>query len=51
MTIHVDKEQEWDPFVKKLMKKLKDLEDKIDLIKSNTELQIKSFDKVTKKVK
>ena len=46
MTIHVDKEQEWDPFVKKVMDKLKDLEDKIDLIKSNTELQLK-----TKKVK
>ena len=46
MTIHVDKEQEWDPFVKKVMDKLKDLEEKIDLIKSNTELQLK-----TKKVK
>jgi len=41
MTIHVDKEQEWDPFVKKIMAKLKELEDKIDLVKSNTELQLK----------
>jgi len=41
MTIHVDKEQEWDPFVKKVMEKLKELEDKIDLVKSNTELQLK----------
>ena len=49
MTIHVDKEQEWDPFVKKVMDKLKDLEDKVDLIKSNTELQIKELGK--KKVK
>lgn len=49
MTIHVDKEQEWDPFVKKVMDKLKDLEEKIDLIKSNTELTIKESGK--KKVK
>jgi len=51
MTIHVDKEQEWDPFVKKVMEKLKELEDKIDLVKSNTELMIKSSGKITKEVK
>ncbi|MBA7562084.1 hypothetical protein ES708_03733 [subsurface metagenome] len=57
MAIQVDKELEWDPFVKKVMDKLKDLEDKIDLIKSNTELQIKAMNtpmntpKVLKKVK
>jgi len=49
MTIHVDKEQEWDPFVKKVKDKLKELEEKIDLIKSNTELMIKESGK--KKVK
>lgn len=45
MTIHVDKEQEWDPFVKKVMDKFKELEDKIDLIKSNLELIIKISNK------
>ena len=67
MTIHVDKEQEWDPFVKKVMDKLDEilryqknfdseifdsfsrLEEKIDLIKSNTELIVKESGK--KKVK
>ena len=49
MTIHVDKEQEWDPFVKKVMDKLKELENKIELIKSNTELMIRESNK--KKVK
>jgi len=45
MTIHVDKEQEWDPFVKKVMEKLKDLEDKIDLVKSNLDLIIRTSNK------
>lgn len=49
MTIHVDKEKEWDPFVKKVMDKLKKLEEKIDLTKSNTEFIIKESGK--KKVK
>lgn len=48
MTIHVDKEQEWDPFVKSVMNKLKDLEDKIDLVKSNTELIVKELGKKKK---
>ena len=51
MTIHVDKEQEWDPFVKKVMDKLAQLEGKIDLIKSDVELQVKEFDKVIKNKK
>ena len=49
MTIHVDKEKEWDPFVKKVKDKLKELEEKIDLIKLNTEFMIKESGK--KKVK
>ncbi|MBA7575026.1 hypothetical protein ES708_16842 [subsurface metagenome] len=49
MTIQVDKELEWDPFVKKVMDKFKELEDKIDLVKSNTELIVKESGK--KKVK
>ena len=28
--IHVDKEQEWDPFVKKVMDKFKRLDEKLD---------------------
>lgn len=51
MTIHVDKELEWDPFVKKVMDKFKDLEDKIDLSVSNTKHLVEQFDKVIKKVK
>ena len=49
MAIQVDKELEWDPFVKKVMDKFKELEDKIDLIKSNTEFIVKESGK--KKVK
>jgi len=45
MTIHVDKEQEWDPFTKEVMEKLKDLVNKIDLVKSNMELLIKESNK------
>lgn len=51
MTIHVDKEQEWDPFVKKVMDKFKELEDKIDLIKSDTATTVTKMDKFLKKVK
>lgn len=40
MTIHVDKEQEWDPFVKKVMDKFKDLEKKIDAANFNISLLI-----------
>lgn len=46
--IYLTKE-EFDDAMKKIMDKLKDLEDKIDLIKSNTELIIKESGK--KKVK
>lgn len=49
MTIHVDKEQEWDPFVKKVMDKFKELDGKISLVKLNTEFLIEELSK--KKVK
>jgi len=49
--IHVDKELEWDPFVKKVMNKLDDLERKIDLAVSNTKHLIEQFDKVMKDIK
>ena len=47
--IHVNKETEWDPFVKKVMDKFKDLNNKIELVKLNTEFLIKELGK--KKVK
>jgi len=47
--IHVNKELEWDPFVKEVMDKLEDFNNKIELVKSNTEFLIKELDK--KKVK
>lgn len=46
--IYLSKE-EFDPAIKKIMDKLKELEDKIDLVKSNTELMIRDSGK--KKVK
>lgn len=49
--IHVDKEQEWDPFVKKVMDKFDDLEKKIDSAVSNTKHLINQFDKVIKDIK
>ena len=39
--IDVDLEREFIPAIDKIMAKLKELEDKIELIKSNTELQLK----------
>ena len=49
--IGVDLEREFVPAINKIMAKLKELEDKIDLVKSNTELMIKSSGKITKEVK
>lgn len=46
--IHINKELDWDPFVKKVMDKFKDLENKIDLVKSNTEFLIKESGKKVK---
>jgi len=51
MAIQVDLEREFIPAINKIMAKLKELEDKIDLVKSNTELMIKSSGKITKEVK
>ena len=50
MPISVDRDLEFFPEMKKIMAKLKELEEKIDLVKSNTELMIKSSGKITKKV-
>ena len=46
--IHVNKELEWDPFVKKVMDKFKDLDKKISLVKLNTEFLIKESGKKVK---
>jgi len=48
--IGVDLEREFVPAINKIMAKLKELEDKIDLVKSDLELMIKSSGKITKKV-
>ena len=50
MPIQVDLEREFIPAINKIMEKLKELEEKIDLIKSDLELMIKSSGKITKKV-
>ena len=49
MGIDVDRDSEFYPAIDKVMSKLKELENKIDLIKSDTKLIIKDSDK--KKVK
>jgi len=49
MTIQVDRDLEFIPAIDKIMAKLKELEEKIALVKSNTELMIKESGK--KKVK
>ena len=49
MAIQVDLEREFVPAINKIMAKLKELEEKIGLIKSNTEFMIKESGK--KKVK
>ena len=50
MSIVVDLEREFIPAIDKILAKLKELEEKIDLIKSDLELMIKSSGKITKKV-
>ena len=53
--IHVDKEQEWDPFVKKVMDKFKRLDEKLDKnmesISYKFELVFKELRELNKKVK
>jgi len=49
MAIQVDRDLEFFPAIDKIMAKFKDLEDKIDLVKSDLELMIKESGK--KKVK
>ena len=46
--IPVDKELEWDPFVKKVMDKFDDLERKIELAVANTKYLVEQFDKIIK---
>lgn len=48
MTIHVDKELEWDPFVRKINGKLEKLEEKIELVLSDLELIIRTSNKKAK---
>ena len=43
--ISIDRDLEWLPMMKKIMDKFKELEDKIELIKSNTELIVKESGK------
>ena len=49
MAIDVDRDTEFIPNINKILAKLKELEDKIDLVKSNSDLLIKELSK--KKVK
>ena len=49
--IHINKELDWDPFVKKIMDKFKNLEDKISNIESNIKLMMREMDRVIKKVR
>ena len=55
MTIYVDKEQEWDPFVKKVMDKFKRLDEKLDknmeLINYKFKLVFAELKEIKKKVK
>jgi len=50
MGIDIDRDLEFFPAIDKIMAKLKELEEKIDLVKSDLELMIKSSGKITKKV-
>ena len=43
--ISIDRDLEWLPMMRKIMDKFKELEDKIDLIKSDTKFLIKESDK------
>ena len=49
MAIDVDRDTEFIPNINKILAKLKELEKKIDLVKLNSDLLIKEFNK--KKVK
>jgi len=51
MAIPVDRDREFNPAMKKIMDRLDRIEEKINLTKSNTELQLKDFDKVMKELK
>ncbi len=46
--IHVNRDLDFIPAIKKIMDKLKELENKIDLVKSNTEFLIKESGKKVK---
>ena len=48
MAIQVDRDLEWYPMMNKILGKLDKLKEEIDLVKSNSELQLKEFDKVIK---
>ena len=48
MAIQVDRDLEFFPAINKIMAKLKGLEEKIDLVKSNTELIVKESGKKKK---
>ena len=45
MAIGVDRDAEFYPAINKILAKLKELEDKIDLIKSNSDLLVKKLSK------
>jgi len=51
MAIQIDRDREWFPMMNKILGKLDKIKDEVDLIKSNTELQLKDFDKVVKEKK
>lgn len=51
MTIHVDKEKEWDPFVKKIMDKLNDLEKSNKKNEKKLDTTIMKVDYIIKKKK
>lgn len=51
MSIEVDRDREWKPMMKKIMDKLKDIEDKAGLAESNTKATLETIDKFLKKVK
>lgn len=51
MSMEVDRDREWLPMMNKIMVELKKLDEKIELVKSNSEATFKSIDKFLKKVK
>ncbi len=48
MSIIIDRDREWLPMMKLLLGKLDKIEEQIGLVKSNTELQNRNFDKAMK---